>query len=255
MASSSILIVGPPLTGKTRSLDTLPGKTIHFNFELEGYLSMRKPYVVVPNLLSFWPWKGPELVVVVDCAVNLPNQIGEGQEPTADSSRFIRFIKDCNTLPEHLGEFDNISLDSFAQFATAALNFIVALNGRAMPQIQDYLKGLLKIKEILYRLQSLKKNLVVIAHFQTEKDEITGRGRQVPQVWGKDLPQEIIKWMSTTFQALATPDGKGGTLYRWNTKPEGLVESLGSRVWDNLPKFIDQSFEKLFELVNKGGKL
>jgi hypothetical protein len=106
--------------------------------------------------------------------------------------------------------------------------------------------------EVLFRLQGIgKKTLVMLAHFQTERDEITGRGRQVPQVWGKSLPQDILKWFSTIFQTVTNPDGKGGTIYNWRTKPEGLVESLGGRppFADNLPVIIPQDFKALFERV------
>lgn len=250
LEGTSFLIVGPPLSGKTRSLDSLPGRLIHFNFELEGYQALRKPFIVVPTLRDFWTTKKQiEKTVVVDCADNLPGLIGEGKEARVEATKITNLIKDCNTLPDHLGDFDAISIDSLAPFGIAVLDFVIALNGRSVPQIQDYRDALYKTKEILFKLQSLKKIFVLLAHFQTEKDEITGRARQVPQVWGSNLPQDIVKWLSTTFQAVVASTGKGDVEYKWNTKPEGLVESLGSRKWDNLPKFIPQNFEALFKMV------
>jgi hypothetical protein len=60
------------------------------------------------------------------------------------------------------------------------------------------------------------------------------------------LPQDVLKWFSTVLQTYVQSDGKGGSQYLWKTKPEGLVESLGSRLVDDLPATIPQDFEKLF---------
>src|SRR3972149_3377643 len=195
--TGSFLIIGPPITGKTRSLGTLPGRTILFNWELEGYLALRVPYVVCQSLRTFWAEKKKiESVVVVDYLVR-PGSISEQKEVVLDRNHFLNFIKDANSLPEHLGEFDYIGADSLGPFATEALDFIIALNGRNTPQIQDYRDAIKKIMEVLFRIQGLGKPLIMLAHFQTERDEISGKGRQVPQVWGKDLPQNILKWFST----------------------------------------------------------
>ena len=261
-STGGFLIIGPPITGKTRSLGTLPGRTILFNWELEGYLALRVPYVVCKSLRDFWkegrelkqttPGVRPTEVIVVDYLVR-PGSISEMKEVQLDRNHFLNFIKDANSLPEHLEEFDYIGADSLGPFATEALDFIIALNGRNTPQIQDYRDAIKKIMEVLFRIQGLGKPLIMLAHFQTERDEISGKGRQVPQVWGKDLPQNVLKWFSTILQSIAIPDGKGGTSYLWKTKPEGLVESLGGRppFADNLPATIPQDFKALFERIPK----
>ena len=251
--TGSFLIIGPPITGKTRSLGTLPGRTILFNWELEGYLALRVPYVVYQSLRTFWQEKKKiENVIVVDYLVR-PGSITEGKEVKLNREDFLNFIKDANSTVEHLEEFENIAIDSLARFAMEALNFIVALNGRNVVQIQDYKDAIAKIIEVLFRIQGLGKTLIMLAHFQSERDDITGVGRRVPQVWGKDLPQDVLKWFSTTLQTTTTPDGKGGTTYLWKTKPEGLVESLGGRppFADNLPATIPQDFKALFERIPK----
>ena len=249
MKVGSILNIGPPFSGKTRSLGTLPGRTILFNWELEGFLALRVPYVVCSSLRTFWDQKKPiEKVLVADYLVR-PGIITEKKEVELDRNLFLNFIKDANSLPDHSADYENIAIDSLKPFAAESLDFIVALNGRNTPQIQDYRDAIKKIMEVLFRLQGLGKCLVMNAHFQAERDEITGKSRQVPQVWGKDLPQDVLKWFSTAIQSVATSDGKGGTVYSWNTKPEGLVESLGSRIIDNLPKSIPQNYEELFKKV------
>lgn len=251
--TGSFLIIGPPLTGKTRSLGTLPGRTILFNWELEGQLALRVPYVTCQSLRTFWSEEKPiERVVVVDYLVR-PGSISEGKEVTLDRNLFLNFIRDANTTPEHLADFENIAFDSLSRFAAEALDFIIALNGRNSPQIQDYRDAIKKIMEVLFRLQGIGKTLVMLAHFQSERDEITGQGRRVPQVWGTNLPTEVLKWFSTILQSASVPDGKGGTNYLWKTKPEGLVESLGGRppFADNLPATISQDFKALFERIPK----
>ena len=247
MRPGSILTIGPPFSGKTRALGTLPGRTILFNWELEGYLALRVPNTQCSSLRTFWDRKESiARVLVVDYLVR-PGVITEKKEVELDRNLFLNFIKDANSLPEHKEDYDNIAIDSLKPFATESLDFIVALNGRNSPQIQDYRDAIKKIMEVLFRLQGLGKCLVMNAHYQAERDEITGKSRQVPQVWGKDLPQDVLKWFSTALQSVATTDGKGGTSYSWNTKPEGLIESLGSRTFDNLPKLIPQNYEELFK--------
>lgn len=243
---SSFILIGPPFSGKTRSIGTLPGRTILFSWELEGWQSLRVPFKTTSSLREWWEKKQAiEKVLVVDYA-SKPDNISEKKEVELRSSLLMSFIRDANSLPDHEKDFENLVIDSLSPFAKECLDFVIALNGRNSPQIQDYRDAIGKVKEILFKLQGLQKNFVLLAHFQAERDEITGKSRQVPQVWGKDLPQDILKWFSTVLQSQALSDGKGGTSYNWKTKPEGLVESLGSRLVDNLPATIPQDFEKLF---------
>ena len=243
---SSFILIGPPFSGKTRSLGTLPDRTILFSWELEGYQSLRVPMQTCLSLRDFWKEGKPiEKVLVVDYA-SKPDSIGEKKEVLLSPSGMLSFIRDANSLPDHGKDYENLGIDSLSPFAKECLDLVIALNGRNSPQIQDYRDAIGKVKEILFKLQGLQKNFVLLAHFQAEKDEITGRSRQVPQVWGKDLPQDILKWFSTVLQSQALSNGKGGTDYSWKTKPEGLVESLGSRLVDDLPATIPQDFGALF---------
>jgi len=224
-------------------------KGVLFSFEQEGWQSLRVPYSVYPTLREFWLAEKESCdIAVVDCTRHV-STISEGKETKVESSLFLNFIRDCNTLPDHDNQFSFVAIDSLAPFAGEALNFVIALNSRNLPQIQDYRDAYSKVKEVLFRLFSLRKKLILIAHWATEKDEITGKASQVPQAWGNNLPRDVIKWFSTTLQAQAVPDGKGGTTYQWITKPEGLIESLGSRIVDNLPRALPQNFTSFFQLA------
>ncbi len=169
--------------------------------------------------------------------------------PSPQRTRFMSLFQDINYAGKHLDLFDSIALDSLSPFATEALDFIVAMNNRRDTQIQDYKICIAKINEVLNSLFSFGKHFVMTAHLQSESDAVTGRGRQVPQVWGKDLPSDIPKKFSEVFQTKTIPNSKtaGGVDYMWQTKPDGFVNFLGSRLRDDLKPVIPQDFSALVD--------
>lgn len=187
-------------------------------------------------------------ILVIDYTSNVTEIVPTAQA-NPQKGRFLSLIQDINTCGKHMDRFDGVALDSLAPFATEALDFVVAMNNRKDTQIQDYKITLSKIGEVLNALFSFGKNFVMTAHLQSETDQVTGRGRVVPQVWGKDLPSDIPKKFSEVFQTqtMSNPKTSGGVDYMWLTKPDGFVNFLGSRLRDDLPRIIPQDFAKLAE--------
>jgi hypothetical protein len=113
-----------------------------------------------------------------------------------------------------------------------------------------------KVFSIIGSMMGYGLNVIVTGHLQSEKDEITGRGRMTPFVWGKSLPEMIPRLFGEVFQSLIVSDGKGGIKYVWQTKPDagGFIGFLGSRKFDGLPKFIDQNFGYLDKLSKEAKK-
>jgi len=185
-------------------------------------------------------------VIVVDYTT-ASHKIEVSHLASPKKDRFMSLILDINSLEEHQQEFNNIATDSLYPLGGDALEFIVDMNGRRDTQIQDYKIAIGKVEAVINSCSSYEnKAFVLIAHFQSEKDEISGRGRMVPNVWGKDLPSLIPKKFSETFQTVVQDNGKGGMEYLWLTRPEGLVGFLGSRIKDNLPRLIEPDFGKLW---------
>lgn len=186
-------------------------------------------------------------VIVVDYTT-LSHKIEISHLPSPKKDMFMSLALDINSLEGHQTEFHNIVIDSLSPFATSALDFIVDMNMRRDTQIQDYKVAIEKVLSVINACSSYEdKAFVMIAHFQSEKDAVTGRGRMVPNVWGKDLPADIPKRFSDVFQTIVQPDDKGGVEYKWLTRPEGMVGFLGSRVSDNLPRLVEPSFGLLWQ--------
>jgi len=237
------LILGESHTGKTRSLGTLTGKSILFNFDMpDNVTSLRVPYQEILRLKEFWPI-GDLLTVpmVVVQYTAMRRDISLGATPDPSATKLRAFIEDVNSLQPHLAEVDNLIVETLQPFAEEVLDFIVSSNGRRDTQIQDYKVARAKIFAIFHSLMATGKNIIVTGHLQSEKDEILGRSRIVPMVWGKDLPGSIPKMFGEVFQSVAIPSEKGVN-YQWLTKPDGFLNFLGSRKADKLPKFIDQDF-------------
>ena len=212
------------------------------------------PYVEVLRLREWWKGKEKiEKVLVMNyTATTREVSLLPVAEPKRDKVQWL--IEDLNSIgKEHLEEFENLALDPLGPFGDEVLDFIVAANGRKDTQIQDYKVAQYKIYAILGAMMGMGKNVVLTAHLQGEKDEITGRGRMTPLVWGKGLPSAIPRLFGECFQAIAVSDGKGGVGYKWLTKPDpgGFIGFLGSRKFDNLPKLVDQDFGYLSKLDHK----
>ena len=172
-----------------------------------------------------------EKILIVD--YGKPTKISEGL--TKPSRELISsLIKDINESEKMLDKFDNFAFDSLAPLADETLDFITAMDGKSDTEIQHYKRAIKKLKEIISAAFSYRKSVVMICHIQSEKDEVTGRGRMNPLVWGKQLPSDIPKLFSEVFQA-TTETRKDGPGYIWRTQPDNWLGFLGTRRKDKLP--------------------
>lgn len=244
----TMLNLGESHVGKTQSLSTLPGRSILFNFEPPDNLtSLRVPYQEELRLVEFWKRQQPIEKVLVIQYTGVPKEVSLLALPDPSKTKITAFIEDLNTMGKHLDEVDNLILETLAPFGDEVLDFVVASNGRKDTQIQDYKIAKYKIQAIFGSMMGNGKNVIVTGHLQSERDEITGRGKVSPNIWGRDLPASIPKMFGEVFQSVITSDGKGGIKYQWQTKPDagGFLQFLGSRKFDDLPRHIDQDFAYL----------
>jgi hypothetical protein len=176
-----------------------------------------------------------------------------GASPDPNKVPIQSFIEDINFLGKNLEKVENLIVETLGPFGDSVLDFIVAMNGRKTTEIQDYKVAIAKLAGIFGALMGTRKNVVVTGHLQTEKDDVTGRGRMVPLIWGKSLPDAIPKMFGEVFQSFSRKDAKGGVEYKWQTKPTEWLGFLGTRKFDDLPAVIDQDWSYLSKL-EKGGK-
>lgn len=243
--------MGESHTGKTRSLSTLPGKSVLFNFDSPDNVSaLRVPYKEVARLEDYWPDPFDFGKVLVVNYTAMPREVSLLANPPLRKDLVEILLKDINSVYQHLDVLatdegnGTLIIETLGPFGDAVLDYIVASAGRADTQIQDYRPAMRKIAAVFGSMMGTGMNVIVTGHLQSEKDEITGRGRITPLIWGKILPEAIPKMFGEVFQSVVVSDGKGGVQYKWLTKPEpnGFIGFLGTRKFDNLPKYIDQDY-------------
>jgi hypothetical protein len=257
-----MLNVGESHMGKTRALSTLKGNTILFNFEPpDNVSSLIVPYGEVDRLTEFFGAHGVlNGIVVVQYGLLAPRFEADARiAPTKTLHQ--AFVEDVKSLEGHLDQVDNLVVETLEPFSYAHLEFIAASGGArkadAEIQLQDYNVLVRKVTGSIGKLMSFGKNLILTAHLDTEKDDITHRTRTLPMSIGRKLGPLMPKLFSEIFSS-EIQGTSAAPKYVWNTKPEpgGFLTFLGSRKdkFGKLPKYIDPDYgylEKLLKEVEK----
>lgn len=136
---------------------------------------------------------------------------------------------------------DNIVDDGLTGMQEMVLGAVLALNARQKAQFEDWGQAIDKIMEIYTVMTAGRPNFVLTAHIQIEKDELTGKIKETPLVFGKQLPNKLLALFDNVFVT-----GFSGGTYFWYTKPQPLMPTIGSRVFHDLPEHIHQNYEELF---------
>lgn len=243
----NICIVGPPKTGKTRSLDTLKGKTVILSSDPDGYEALRRPFKLAEPgsaaalcaLLS-----AQECVVVDYCAIQRQVSSPMTREARAPhgSAQWRLFVPDVNAALQ-CPDCENIVIDGLTGLSDMVLNAVVVLNKAVNKNNLQahYGDAIEKIKEIVGVCCASAKNFVLLAHTALEKDELSGRLVERPLVYGRKLPDELLAMFSTVFRTNVRDKD-----YGWLTSPTGLMETIGSRSTDALPARIAQDYAVVF---------
>jgi hypothetical protein len=121
---------------------------------------------------------------------------------------------------------DVLVIDSLTMLSTAALNFVLALNGRlgGHPQLQDWGAGQTLIESFVQALydESVRCNVVMNCHIKYVGEE-NGPARGYPNTLGQALPPKIGRYFNSIL--LVRSVGQGTKLSRKVlTSPTGLIE-------------------------------
>ncbi|MEM2125011.1 MAG: AAA family ATPase [Candidatus Methanosuratincola sp.] len=258
----NVMLIGETKTGKTAALETLPRGVVDFSFDIGGWHSLgrRGKKVKVVRRLGEWLDSGERLeeseILVVDYTVADP--VAEAQYTAFSTELIGMFIKDFNLLWKRQQEciekgVCHIAIDSLTSFQRPILEYIIAINARVLATQQDWGQAINKVDEIVQSAVALPFDFIMTSHIQAEKDEITGKVRELPLIYGKQLPNMILAKFDDIFLTIKerTPTG---IVYRWGTAPEGLLQCIGTRNFDNLPLRIEPNFTKLYgdRLFNGG---
>jgi hypothetical protein len=139
-------------------------------------------------------------------------------------------------------------LDSLTTFGDEMMRYLIKLNpgikrmdtmGAATPAMQDYQVARLFFKQVLGELLNLPCNLVVIAHIQMDKDEITGEVLRTPMLPGK-LARELPILFPEVYRSYVK-DGKYWAQTKSDAKYQCRTQIRG------LPAEIELKYESLIK--------
>jgi len=276
--AKSALLIGPPGSGKTVAIETLPGGTVDLNYDPHGWLSLDRPLISpeekaliisgkkkerIPKKLLHAPtlrqWLevkenrlNPDEILVIDYDPKV-KQIQIGKSPFYDSSVFMESARDINELDKPIAlnrGICHLCLDSLTWLQWTVLEAIVVFRGPTqsgyMGTDQDiYGKAIEKMKEIIDTGCHLPFDFILTAHIQSDKDDVTGKIKEEISIYGKKLP-ELIASMIDDIYYCQEDMSTGSPRYLWSAHSQGFLKAMRTRNFDNLPLTFEANFTKLY---------
>jgi phage nucleotide-binding protein len=184
--NKKILIYGLSGAGKTVFATGFPGPV--FVMDFDGKVSSAASY-----------WKGSSQLDQIEF---------ESYAGKADFSKFWTKFQELLKLGK-AGQlpYRTVVLDSITTFSASLMNEVMRQNpgdegkrsrvsDTTVPHLKDYQIAISHFKNTVAQLLSLPCNVVVTAHLQIDKDEMTGEILRQPLIFGKDLPG----WLPMVFE-------------------------------------------------------
>ncbi len=254
MRGITALLVGESKTGKTNSLDTLPGPLIDYSFDIGGWQPFARkpdlsrvlgpgeevlcltdkgnPVTVTRNLKTWLDTNTraflPRERFIVDYAT--APEIALGQFTQTDTILMTGFIQDMNLLASsklqgRLIEMGlcHVALDSLTSFQKPMMDYIKAMNARVITVVQDWGQAIDKIDEVVQFGVAIPFDFIMTAHTEREKDELSGQVRENLLIYGKALPDKLLAKFDDIFRSLAERT-QAGMRYQWGTDRSGPLQ-------------------------------
>lgn len=256
----SILLFGPPFTGKTRSLWTLAaylksrnlGKLRLYDLDLKCESLVEK--CRKEDLL--------DQLEVVRLGVRDDLTGGTGRFGM-NKSYFEAFQQDINSLHKQVdfatGKWKTtfqppgaVILDSLSAYCDIAMQWVLGtlghqLNAEKTDARDDYGRAMSKIMETIKSVKSLPCITGWIAHAELMQSGLDGKIVRLPVVTGRKLAPQLAKEFNYTIYCPPPIKVDNRDTYRWQVRGgENGVESAGTTGRDDLPTFIEPDFRKVF---------
>lgn len=255
----SILLFGPPFSGKTEGLATLwdvlptlgyPQVVDFFDLDLnaDSFLRKMRAKNAPPDAVRVYRYGATG------------DKVGEGIESPLNRGEFGTFLQDWNRLWDRIdpatgGWLDLkdgwrppglVVFDSASSLQAMIIEYVCAIEGKPLnaPGTHGaafYGKQMGKVVELIGSAKKLPVVFAMTAHEVMEKDEITGAVRIDPKFTGK-LAADIAKYFTVCLYT--TTEGVEPKKYVWLTKPHGFVQTSGTRYKEGneLPLKVEQDF-------------
>jgi hypothetical protein len=274
----SILLIGPPGSGKTVALETLPGGTVDFNFDPGGWKSLDRPLLSpeekeliisgkkrgrIPKKLKFAKtlreWLAVkenhlerDEILIIDYEQKV-SQIKLGMMPAYSNDLFLQSSTDINELEKPICQkrgIWHIAVDSLTWWQWVILESTVTFRGPTKTGYvgtdEDiYGKAIEKMKEVIDVCCHLPFDFIYTAHIQSDKDAILGRIKEEIAIYGKKLPELIASMTDDIFVTYQDTSVDPPT-YNWGAHPVDFLKAVRTRSFDNLPRRFEANFTKLY---------
>jgi len=230
------LLYGPPKSGKTESLDTLPKPTFVYCFASQEVTTLKGR-------------KDIDYMVF---------QESNPKNPTAFNrfnDHFKRFVTDELKGPNG-PNYASLAFDPIGGLQSIVMDFHMA-NVGAAGQIplweRDFMPTKITLGNILRVVTSLPIHFVLTAHSGTDKDSISGKVLGFPIVVG-DMKQTLGGMFDELYYMYATTK-QGKRVYRFVTQDNGIYPA-GTRIGQRglFKVFERPDFSYLLEKAEKGGE-
>lgn len=247
---TSIFIMGPPLTGKTRSLITLARwlqKQPHTKDRPIWYMDLSN---ASQSFLSLAVKEGFFNIEVFTYPRQQGDKIDPGAKTAHNSEPFMGLLKDINSLydmkPTDPKFPSCIILDDLTNLSEIVMEFVVAMSGSAGGVLGEsqahYGLYASKMTEIRKSLDGLPLITVFLGHDNIIKDDLSGGTMIVPYLKGRVLPPTWCKDFTVVlYTCVEMKDGRPS--YQWQTRPDARLRSAGTRFKEDLPARVEQDFK------------
>lgn len=243
-ATTKLLLIGDSGSGKTGSLCALAARGYNLRIiDVDNGLDVLQKLLMNPESEYFKAdAKAVERVQFV--TITDPVKIVAGRPVPIKATQWQRAVSLCAKWEEREGDKvvcdlgpitswtsqDVLVIDSLSLLSIAALNFILALNGRLgqHPHQSDWGQGQTLVEGFMQMLydESVKCNVIIMAHIKHIGEE-GGPLRGYPNTLGQALPPKIGRYFNNILMVQSVGQGKA-TKRKIVTVPTGLVELKNS---------------------------
>lgn len=115
--------------------------------------------------------------------------------------RFERKIEDFYRQGWENFPYETVVIDSITTLQETVMRSIQSVNRSMakMPTLNEWGNLIDKLQDMLYKVTSLKTNVVVVAHEQILQDDLTSEVMVLPLITGKKLPDRLPLWFDEVY--------------------------------------------------------
>lgn len=243
---------GSTKSGKTKNVcESYPDPLLILNFEAGGFGSIqnRNYEVIKPELLPHRHQAIKDIsmtqspITIADFTANI-GKVSLTASKIKKQDLALSFINVLNSLHDDC-PYETVVIDSLNPLCETVMEFVLALNGKTAPEFQHWGMYGMKVKEIVGSFLALPANCILLAHDESETNQITHESSIQIRAAGKIVQADVPTMFNNVLYSTVITDPKQGLQYKVLTKPKGFVKRIGCRT-ANLPPICGPRYEDIY---------